>query len=60
MRGRDGWAGIDQPSGFARERDRILRFLAERGIATPIWITTDVHIAEVFVHRPFADARTSA
>jgi alkaline phosphatase D len=55
VRGRDGWAGIDQPTGFARERDRVLRFLAERGIATPIWITTDVHLAEVFVHWPFPD-----
>jgi hypothetical protein len=55
LRGRDGWAGNDLPSGFARERDRILRFLAERGIATPIWITTDVHIAEVFVHRPLPE-----
>lgn len=55
VRGRDGWAGIDQPSGFARERDRVLHFLAERGIATPIWITTDVHLAEVFVHRPFPE-----
>jgi alkaline phosphatase D len=55
VRGRDGWAGIDQPSGFARERDRVLRFLAEHGIATPIWITTDVHLAEVFVHRPFPE-----
>jgi alkaline phosphatase D len=55
VRGRDGWAGNDLPSGFARERDRILLFLAERGIATPIWITTDVHIAEVFVHRPHAE-----
>jgi alkaline phosphatase D len=54
-RGRDGWAGVDQDTGFARERDEILRFLADRGVSTPIWITTDVHIAEVFVHRPFAD-----
>ncbi len=53
--GRDGWSGVDQDTGFGRERDEILRFMAERGIATSIWLTTDVHYAEVFAHRPFAD-----
>lgn len=53
-RGRDGWAGVDDPSGFAAERDELLGFLRERGLRRTLWITTDVHFAQVFVHRPFA------
>ena len=53
--GRDGWADFDQTTGFERELLDILRFLQERGIDDSIWITTDVHFAEVFRYRPFAD-----
>jgi alkaline phosphatase D len=51
-RGRDGWAGGKQDTGFARERDEILGFLHARGVRDTLWITTDVHFAQVFVHRP--------
>ena len=53
--GRDGWADFDQTTGFERELLDILRFLQARGIDDSIWITTDVHFAEVFRYRPFAD-----
>jgi alkaline phosphatase D len=53
--GRDGWADFDQTTGFERELLDILRFLQKRGIDDSIWITTDVHFAEVFRHRPFPD-----
>ena len=53
--GRDGWANFDQTTGFERELLDILRFMQTRGIDDSVWITTDVHFAEVFRYRPFAD-----
>ena len=53
--GRDGWANFDQETGFERELLDILRFMQTRGIDDSIWITTDVHFAEVFRYRPFED-----
>ena len=56
MRGRDGWSrGRNDPTGFAQERDEILRFLHANGVRDTLWITTDVHFAQVFVHRPIAE-----
>ncbi|HET9323187.1 MAG TPA: alkaline phosphatase D family protein, partial [Gaiellaceae bacterium] len=52
--GRDGWANFDQTTGFEQELLDILRFMEQRGIANTVWITTDVHFAEVFRYRPFA------
>ena len=54
-RGLDGWATGGEATGFARERDEILRFLFARGLRSTLWITTDVHFAQVFVHRPIAE-----
>ena len=54
-RGRDGWAAGEQPTGFARERDEILRFLFANGLRETVWLTTDVHFAQVFVHRPVGE-----
>jgi alkaline phosphatase D len=51
-RGRDGWAGGKQDTGFAHERDEILRYLHAIGVRNSLWITTDVHFAQVFVYRP--------
>ena len=53
--GRDGWANFDQTTGFERELLDILRFMKEQGIENSVWITTDVHFAEVFRYRPFAE-----
>lgn len=53
--GRDGWANFDQQTGFEQELLGILRFMADREIGNTVWITTDVHFAEVFRYRPFAD-----
>jgi alkaline phosphatase D len=51
--GRDGWANFDQTTGFEQELLDILRFMEQRGIVNTVWITTDVHFAEVFRYRPF-------
>jgi alkaline phosphatase D len=51
--GRDGWANFDQTTGYEEELLDILRFMDERGITNPVWITTDVHFAEAFRYRPF-------
>jgi alkaline phosphatase D len=53
--GRDGWANFDQPTGYERELLDILRFMEVRGVDNTVWITTDVHFAEVFRYRPFAE-----
>jgi alkaline phosphatase D len=52
--GRDGWANFDQATGFEQELLSILRGSADRGDRL-VWITTDVHFAEAFRYRPFAD-----
>ena len=52
--GRDGWANFDQTTGFEHELLQILRGAADRGDRM-VWITTDVHFAEAFRYRPFAD-----
>jgi alkaline phosphatase D len=53
--GRDGWANFDQDTGFENELLEILRFMAEKGIDNSVWITTDVHFAEVFRYSPFPE-----
>ena len=52
--GRDGWANFDQKTGFENELIDILDFM--RGLAkrNVVFITTDVHFAEVFRYTPFA------
>ena len=52
--GRDGWANFDQTTGFEQELLDILGFMERNRIANTLWITTDVHFAEVFRYRPFA------
>jgi alkaline phosphatase D len=52
--GRDGWANFDQTTGFEQELLDILRFMEQHSIVNTVWITTDVHFAEVFRYRPFA------
>ena len=51
--GRDGWANFDQTTGFEQELLDILSFMETHGIVNTLWITTDVHFAEVFRYRPF-------
>ena len=51
--GRDGWANYDQTTGFEQELLDILRFMEQGGILNTLWLTTDVHFAEVFRYRPF-------
>jgi alkaline phosphatase D len=51
--GRDGWANFDQTTGYEEELLDILRFMDQRGIVNTVWLTTDIHFAEVFRYRPF-------
>lgn len=53
--GRDGWSNFDQQTGFKQELLDVFRFLRDEGINNSLWITTDVHFAEVFRYTPFAD-----
>jgi alkaline phosphatase D len=53
--GRDGWANFDQATGFENELLNLLRLIAENGVDSTVWITTDVHFAEAFRYLPFPD-----
>lgn len=52
---RDGWANFTQGNGFERELLDILRFMKDNGARNVVFITTDVHFAEVFRYTPFTD-----
>jgi alkaline phosphatase D len=52
--GRDGWANLGQATGFEQELLDILRFASDRG-SRLVFVSTDVHFAEAFRYRPFAD-----
>jgi alkaline phosphatase D len=56
--GRDGWANYDQTTGFENELADILRHMKDQGQRNVVFITTDVHFAEVFRYTPFADNTT--
>jgi alkaline phosphatase D len=51
--GRDGWSGFDQATGFEYELKNLFTFMRDEGINNSIWVTTDVHFAEVFRYTPF-------
>lgn len=53
--GRDGWANDQQTGGFEYELRDILRFMQQNGMYNVVWITTDVHFADVFRYTPFED-----
>jgi len=52
---RDGWANYDTNKGFELELTDILRHMQQNGVENVLWITTDVHFAEVFRYTPFVD-----
>jgi alkaline phosphatase D len=59
---RDSWSGSsvrglpeENPTGFSMERDAILRMLRTQNVKNLIWITADVHHAELIRHRPWPD-----
>ena len=61
---RDGWSnasvfGLPDPAGtgFAVERDLILRELKARRVRNLMFVAADVHHAEVIVHRPASGFR---
>lgn len=56
---RDGWTGAtifglvpENPTGFATERDAILRDLRARGVRNLVVLAADVHHAEIIRHEP--------
>jgi alkaline phosphatase D len=58
---RDSWTGAnvlglpeERPTGFAHERDGILRALRDRQVRNLVVLTADVHHAEVLRHAPAA------
>ena len=53
--GRDGWANFDQNTGFERELLEIFDYMYKKGERNIVFLTTDVHFAEVFSYTPFAD-----
>jgi len=53
--GRDGWADFDQDGGFERELVDMLQFMKDEGERNIVFITTDVHFAEVFRYTPFGE-----
>lgn len=55
--GRDGWADYDHDTGFERELLDLFGFMRDQRVHNVLFITTDVHFAEVFRYTPFpADA----
>lgn len=52
---RDGFASGDTATGFEREAANLFAVLHARGVAQPLWITTDVHFATGLLQRPIAD-----
>ncbi|MBI3625440.1 MAG: alkaline phosphatase D family protein [Candidatus Rokubacteria bacterium] len=59
---RDSWSNAnvlgfpeENATGFAAERDLILRSLRDRKVKNLVWLAADVHHAEVIRHRPWPD-----
>ena len=52
---RDGVASGDAASGYEREITGLFRALQARGVQPPLWLTTDVHVATGFRHRPLPE-----
>ncbi|MGK2912977.1 MAG: alkaline phosphatase D family protein [Porticoccaceae bacterium] len=53
--GRDGWANYDHDTGFERELLDLFKFMQEQHVHNVLFITTDVHFAEVFRYTPFPE-----
>lgn len=52
---RDGVASGDSAGGFEGEIVALFRALQARGVRPPLWLTTDVHFATGFRHRPLPE-----
>jgi alkaline phosphatase D len=60
--GHDSWSNAnaqgvpeERSTGFAIERDSILRVLRQRGVRNLVVLTADVHFAQLIRHQPTAD-----
>jgi alkaline phosphatase D len=53
VKGRDGWASIGTETGYEKELRKLFSFLARNQLNDTIWLTTDVHFAQVLEYRPF-------
>jgi alkaline phosphatase D len=54
-KGRDGWANFDQNSGFEYELLELMKYMQKQKQRNLLFITTDVHFAEVFRYTPFPE-----
>lgn len=59
---RDSWSNAtvwglpeENATGFAMERDALLTMFRRRHVKNLVWITADVHHAEVIRHQPWSD-----
>ncbi len=52
---RDGWANYDQETGYENELLDIIGFMKGLPQRNFVWLTTDVHFAEVFRYTPYKD-----
>ncbi|CAN0425405.1 unnamed protein product [Ascophyllum nodosum] len=52
---RDGWASWDSNTGYEIELDEILRYVSNQDIHNVVFITADVHFAQVLKYEPFSD-----
>jgi alkaline phosphatase D len=53
---RDGWAGHLGPTGYERELAALLRSFARARVRNLLFLTTDVHYAQILRYAPFDDA----
>ncbi len=53
--GRDGWANFDMETGYENELLDIISYMKGLENRNYVWITTDVHFAEVFRYTPFPE-----
>lgn len=51
---RDGWSDLGGETGYEREARGILEALHAQGVQNLVFLTTDVHFAAAFTHRPIA------
>ncbi|MGE4110392.1 MAG: alkaline phosphatase [Burkholderiales bacterium] len=56
---RDAWAAVepDNPYGYARELDEIVRYIMTRRIRNVLFITGDKHFSNLFAYDPDRDGR---
>ncbi|CAN0358580.1 unnamed protein product [Ascophyllum nodosum] len=52
---RDGWANMNSSTGYEIELREILRYLSDQDMHNVVFISADVHFAQVLKYEPFSD-----